>query len=310
SHLHSYRELPLRVAEVGLVHRHEASGALSGLFRVRAFHQDDAHVFMKKEDIKDEILTLLNLAEKVYMVFGLSYRLELSTRPPKEKTVGSDEDWELSTNGLKEALEEWGHSYKINEGDGAFYGPKIDIHIKDALGRHWQCGTIQLDMNLPERFKLEYVNDQGQHLRPVMLHRVIYGSMERFFGILIEHFAGKFPLWISPLPVVFIPVADRHINYAKKLLKKLRERNFPAVVDTSGESVSKKIRLAQMQKANYMLTIGDTEEQNETISLRTREGIMHKELKFDYFLQELEKERQERLLMSPFAMAPESPKTV
>ena len=216
---HSYRELPLRIAEIGHVHRHEASGALNGLFRVRSFFQDDAHIFMKEDQITDVILELLTLADKIYSTFGLTYKLELSTRPEKSKTIGTDEEWEVSTNSLKEALNKWGKPYKINEGDGAFYGPKIDIHIQDALERNWQCGTIQLDMARPRNFELSYVAQNGEHKMPVMFHRALYGSVERFFGILIEHFAGKFPLWLSPYPVRIIPVADRHVEYAKKIEK-------------------------------------------------------------------------------------------
>lgn len=305
SDLHSYRELPLKVAEIGLVHRHELSGALNGLFRVRAFHQDDAHVFMQKKDIKDQILELLNLADKIYQTFGLAYKLELSTRPEKSKTIGSDEDWEIATNGLKNALDEWGHSYKINEGDGAFYGPKIDLHIKDALGRFWQCGTIQLDMALPEKFQLEYTASSGERLRPIMLHRALYGSVERFFGVLIEHFAGKFPLWISPLPIVFIPVADRHLEYAHKLAAQIKAAGFPVSVDDTHESVSKKIRNAQVQQANYMLTIGDKELETNTISLRTRDGHKQNEIKLDYFLEKILEEKNQKALMSPFVLQTE-----
>src|SRR3990167_1609458 len=210
---HSYRELPLRVAEIGHVHRYEASGALNGLFRVRSFHQDDAHLFMRPDQIRDEINHILKLADQIYMTFGLPYRLELSTRPEKSKTVGTDEEWENATNGLKGALDDWGHSYRINEGDGAFYGPKIDIHIRDALGRFWQCGTVQLDMSLPQKFELKYVDSDGGHKRPVMLHRAIFGSIERFFGILVEHFAGKFPFWLSPYQVRIATVADRPAPY-------------------------------------------------------------------------------------------------
>lgn len=305
---YSYRELPLKISEIGLVHRHELSGSLNGMFRVRAFHQDDAHVFMEKKDIKEQILELLNLADKIYMTFGLSYKLELSTRPEKEKTIGSDEDWEIATGGLKDALEEWGHSYRINEGDGAFYGPKIDLHIKDALGRYWQCGTIQLDMSLPEKFKLEYTASSGERLRPVMLHRALYGSVERFLGILIEHFAGKFPLWLSPLPIAIIPVADRHFGYAEKAAAKIREKGFICEIDDSHESVSKKIRSAQLQKANYMLTLGDIEEKNQTVALRTRDGRQIKDLTLDDFLARILKEKDQRQLLSVFAAKQEEAK--
>ncbi len=301
SQVHSYRELPLRIAEVGHVHRHEASGALNGLFRVRSFHQDDAHIFMREEDIKDVILEVLKLAEKLYMTFGLSSRLELSTRPEKSKTIGSDKDWEAATNGLKDALDEWGHSYTINEGEGAFYGPKIDIHIKDALGRHWQCGTIQLDMSLPQKFELEYVSSSGEHKRPVMIHRVIFGSMERFLGILIEHFAGKFPFWVSPYPIRIIPVADRHVEYAEKLCRKIKDADLLCDIDSSNESVSKKIRNSQLLKINYMLTVGDNEMNSGLVSLRTRDNVVHGEVKIDHFIKEVIKEKTSRSLISPFS---------
>ncbi len=297
---HSYKELPLRVSEIGHVHRFEPSGALHGMFRVRSFFQDDAHIFMKKEDIKNEILSILEFADDLYMTFGLSYHLELSTRPSKEKTIGSDEDWEITTNALKEALDEWGHSYKINEGDGAFYGPKIDIHILDALERYWQCGTIQLDMSLPEKFDLEFVDSDGARKRPIMLHRAIFGSVDRFFGILIEHFAGKFPLWLSPIGVRVITVADRHIDYAKEIQNKISKASFTCDLDRSCESVSKKIRNAQISKINYMLTIGDKEVENKTISLRTRDNVVHGEMNIDDFLIKILEEKNKKSLMSIF----------
>ncbi len=296
--VHSYRELPLRVGEIGHVHRFEASGALNGLFRVRSFHQDDAHVFIQPTQITDEILGLLKFANKVYMTFGLSYRLELSTRPAK--SIGTDEDWERATTGLKGALDNWGHSYKINEGDGAFYGPKIDIHIRDALGRHWQCGTIQLDMSLPEKFDLHYVDSDGQYKRPVMLHRAIFGSIERFFGILIEHFAGKFPFWMSCNQIRILPVAEKHNEYAHELAKKFQKEDLIADVDDSNESVGKKVRNAQLMKYNYMLTVGDVEVQNQTISLRTRDNVVHGTMKMEDFLAKVLQEKRERALMSPF----------
>ena len=301
---HSYRELPLRVAEIGHVHRFEASGALNGLFRVRSFHQDDAHLFMRPDQIRDEINQILQLADKIYMTFGLSYRLELSTRPEKSKTIGSDEEWENATNGLKGALDDWGHTYRINEGDGAFYGPKIDIHIRDALGRHWQCGTVQLDMALPEKFQLEYVNSDGSHKRPVMLHRALFGSIERFFGILVEHFSGKFPLWLSPYQIRILTVADRHIPYALKLADTFRSKGFVTDVDDSNESVGKKVRNAQLLKTNYMLTIGDKEVENHTAALRTRDNVVHGEIDISDFLAKVEKERDLKELMSPYSTAP------
>jgi len=296
--IHSYRDLPLRIAEIGLVHRYEPSGAISGLFRVRSFHQDDAHIFMKPEDIESEILAILAFADRLYTAFGLSYHLELSTRP-ESGTIGTDEEWNLATNGLKAALDKWGHHYKINEGDGAFYGPKIDFHIKDAINRTWQCGTVQLDMALPHRFGLEYTAADGTRSRPVMLHRAIYGSIERFFGILIEHFAGKFPLWLSPLQVRILIVADRHLEYAKKIASTLRSAGFNLDIDESNESVSKKIRNAQMTKINYILTVGDKEVEHQTINLRTRDNVVHGEMSLNDFMQTLLKEKAEKLLHSP-----------
>ena len=295
---HSYRELPLRVAEFGHVHRHEMSGSLSGLFRVRSFHQDDAHIFMKPSDIKEEILGVLDLVEKTYSAFGLTYRLELSTRP--EKSIGTDEDWQLTTAGLKAALDEWDEPYEINEGDGAFYGPKIDIHIRDAIGRSWQCGTIQLDMSLPEKFDLEYTDSDGEKKRPVMIHRVIFGSMERFFGILIEHFVGRFPLWISPSQVRILTVADRHDEYAHRLAKEIKQAGFLCDIDASGESVSKKVRNAQLSQFNYMLTVGDKEVENKSVNLRTRNNVVHGEMTLPLFLEKIKEESVNRSLTSPF----------
>lgn len=297
---HSYRELPLRVAELGLVHRHEASGAVSGLFRVRCFTQDDAHIFMRPQDIKGEILGVLQLVERLYSPFGLTYHLELSTRPEKN-TIGSDEDWEMTTNALKSALDASGKTYKINEGDGAFYGPKIDIHIRDALGRTWQCGTIQLDMSLPQRFELFYLDTDGIEKRPIMIHRALFGSIERFFGILIEHFAGKFPLWMSPMPIRIIPVADRHVEYAKELQKEIEKTNILCVVDDSNESVGKKIRTAQLDQVNYMITVGDQEVENRSIALRTRDNVVHGEMQLANFLEQITKEFNERKIASPFS---------
>ncbi|OGN59447.1 MAG: threonine--tRNA ligase [Chlamydiae bacterium RIFCSPHIGHO2_12_FULL_27_8] len=299
---HSYKELPLKVAEIGNVHRHEPSGALNGLFRVRSFHQDDAHVFMTPNQIKDQILETIELADKIYMTFGLSYKMELSTRPEKSKTIGSDQEWENATNGLKSALDEYGHSYKINEGDGAFYGPKIDFHIFDALNRSWQCGTIQLDMSLPEKFDLHYIDSDGYQKRPVMIHRALFGSIERFFGILIEHFAGNFPLWISPKAVRIIPVADRHVAYANTLKDEIyKKTNLPVDVDSSNESVSKKIRNAQLLKINYMLTVGDAEVENNTLNLRTRDNARHGEIQINNFLEKVSYEKNTKALISPFA---------
>ncbi len=303
TNVHSYKEFPLRISEIGNVHRHEPSGAINGLFRVRSFHQDDAHIFMTPDQIKEAILETLDFADKIYMTFGLSYKLELSTRPEKTKTIGTDEEWDNATKGLKDALDEWGHSYKINEGDGAFYGPKIDLHIRDALGRFWQCGTIQLDMSLPEKFDLTFVDKDGTHKRPIMIHRALFGSIERFFGILIEHFGGNFPLWISPRAVRIIPVADRHNAYAYEIQKKIQDINVPCEVDDTNESVSKKIRNAQLHKVNYMLTIGDKELENETVSLRTRDNKVHGEIKISNFLEKVALEKNQKDLISPFEVS-------
>ncbi|MDJ0651947.1 MAG: threonine--tRNA ligase [Simkaniaceae bacterium] len=293
---HSYREFPLRVAEFGHVHRKEPSGALNGLFRVQSFHQDDAHLFMKPNQIKDEILGILELVKEMYQTFGLDYTFELSTRP--EKSIGTDQDWEVTTAGLKEALDEGKKAYKINEGDGAFYGPKIDLHVHDALGRRWQCGTVQLDMALPEKFKLEYKDSDGALKRPIMIHRAIFGSIERFLGILIEHFAGKFPFWMSPLPIRMIPVGKDHISYAKEVMAKIREAGFTCDCDASEGSLGKRVRTAQIQQVNYMLTVGDREAENKTIALRTRDNVVHGEISIDDFLKNCRLESEERRLIS------------
>lgn len=297
--IHSYREFPLRVAEIGHVHRHEASGALSGLMRVRSFHQDDAHIFMEPHQIEDEILRVLNLVDGIYSTFGLHYHMELSTRPEKE-TIGTDEQWEYATTALRNALTRTGKAFRVNEGDGAFYGPKIDLHIRDALGRTWQCGTIQLDMALPERFELEYVDAHGQRNRPIMIHRALFGSIERFFGILIEHYAGKFPFWLSPRQIRIVPVADRHLDYARSLGQRLQEMKFHVEVDDSHESVGKKIRQAQLDQVNYMLTVGDQEVEKQVVNVRTRDNVVHGEIAFDEFLKKILKEKEDRSLTSSF----------
>ena len=294
THVHSYRDLPYRVAEIGNVHRYEPSGSLSGLFRVRSFHQDDAHIFMKPTDIESEILGAINLAHEIYTTFGLTYNLELSTRPEKN-TIGSDKDWEVATAGLKGALDKSGRSYRINEGDGAFYGPKIDFHIRDAINRTWQCGTIQLDMALPEKFDLEYTAQDGTRQRPIMIHRALFGSIERFFGILIEHYAGRFPLWISPHQVRIIAVADRHEPYCQELSKKIKAAGFICDVDHSNESVSKKIRNAQISQINYILTVGDQEVEHKTANLRTRNNEVIGEVQLDDFLKKIEEEKNQRI---------------
>jgi len=267
---HSYRDLPIRAGEVGLVHRHELSGVLNGLFRVRAFHQDDAHIFMTPDQIQDEILGVLRLVERIYSTFGLGFHLELSTRPAK--SIGTDEQWEMATNGLDAALKSYGQPYKINEGDGAFYGPKIDVHIKDALGRTWQCGTIQLDMSLPERFDLSYIGQDNERHRPIMIHRVIYGSIERFFGILIEHFAGKFPLWMAPVQVALLPINDELIPFAQAQAVELEKAGLRTEVDHRSESLKRKVRDAQLNQIPLILTCGAKEKENDTVSVRTLDG--------------------------------------
>ncbi len=270
SHPHSYKDLPLRQGEIGLVHRHELSGVLSGLFRVRAFHQDDAHIFMMPSQIQEEILGVLKLVERIYSTFGLTFHLELSTRP--EKSIGNDEDWEIATEGLRSALDRYGQPYQINEGDGAFYGPKIDVHIQDALGRTWQCGTVQLDMSLPERFDLNYVGKDNEKHRPIMIHRVIYGSIERFFGILIEHFAGRFPLWLAPVQATLLPINDELAAYAETVKETLESAGLRTEVDSRTESLKRKVRDAQLAKTPLILTIGAKEKEAGTLSVRTLDG--------------------------------------
>ena len=268
--LHSYRDLPLRQAELGLVHRHELSGVLSGLFRVRAFHQDDAHIFMRPDQIGDEILGVLKLTERIYSTFGLGFHLELSTRP--EKSIGTDQQWELATDGLESALKVYSRGYQLNEGDGAFYGPKIDVHIKDALGRTWQCGTIQLDMAMPDRFNLSYVDKDNQKKRPLMIHRTVCGSIERFLGILIEHFAGKFPLWMAPIQVALLAINDELVAYADEIKRVFDKAGLHTEVDGRAESLNKKIRDAQLNKIPLILTIGGKEKESGTVSVRTLDG--------------------------------------
>ena len=267
---HSYRDLPLRVGELGLVHRHELSGALHGLFRVRCFTQDDAHIFMTWDQMKDEIKNVVKLFDEVYSVFGLSYQIEVSTMP--EDHMGDEKDWDFATETLKLAVEEMGKSYVINEGDGAFYGPKLDFHLADSLGRTWQCGTIQLDMQLPERFELEYVGADGEKHRPVMIHRVVLGSIERFIGVITEHFAGAFPLWLTPVQIKVLPVTERAHEYAKELVQKLTDAGLRAEDDCRSEKLGYKIREAQLQKVPYMLVVGDRDMENGTVSVRTRKG--------------------------------------
>ena len=279
---HSYRDLPLRVGELGLVHRHELSGALHGLFRVRCFTQDDAHIFMTKEQMEEEIQNVVKLFDEVYNVFGLKYTIELSTMP--EDHIGTVEEWEFNQNVLKKAITAMGKSFVINEGDGAFYGPKLDFHIEDCLGRTWQCGTIQLDSQLPERFHLEYTGEDGLKHRPVMIHRVVFGSIERFIGVITEHFAGAFPLWLSPVQVKVLPVTERAHAYAKEVNEKLNAANIRCEADLRSEKLGYKIREAQMQKVPYMLVVGDKEAQDGTVSVRTRSGGDEGVMALDAFL--------------------------
>lgn len=266
----SYRDLPMRVGEFGLVHRHELKGALHGLFRVRCFTQDDAHIFMTQEQMKDEVIKCMAMYQKMYGVFGLEYHVELSTRP--ENSMGSDELWEISTNALREAIETAGVPYQINEGDGAFYGPKLDFHVQDSLGRTWQCGTIQMDMQLPERFDVNYIGEDGEKHRAVMLHRAGYGSLERFIGILIEHYAGAFPTWIAPVQAKIIPVTDKNLEYAKSVAVAMSESDIRVEVEEANETLGYKIRKAQMEKVPYMIIVGDQEMKGHTISVRSRKN--------------------------------------
>ena len=264
----SYKDLPLRMGELGLVHRHEKSGALHGLFRVRCFTQDDAHIFMTPEQIRDEIKGVARLIDEIYSLFGFKYHVELSTRP--DNSMGSDEDWEMATEGLRGALDDLGLDYMVNEGDGAFYGPKIDFHLEDSIGRTWQCGTIQLDMQMPQRFDLEYTGADGEKHRPIMIHRVAFGSIERFIGILIEHFAGAFPTWLAPVQVKVLPISEKHLEYGKKVLAQLEEAGIRAELDERAEKIGYKIREAQMNKIPYMLVVGAKEEEQNLVSVRSR----------------------------------------
>ena len=264
----SYRDLPLRMGELGLVHRHEKSGQLHGLMRVRCFTQDDAHIFMTPEQVRDEIKGVVKLINEVYSLFGFKYHVELSTRP--EDSMGSDEDWDMATEALRGALDDLGLPYVVNEGDGAFYGPKIDFHLEDSIGRTWQCGTIQLDFQLPLRFNLEYTGADGEKHRPIMIHRVIFGSIERFIGILIEHFAGAFPTWLAPVQVKVLPISDKYMDYAQKVLDELNNSGVRAEIDTRAEKIGYKIREAQMKKIPYMLVVGAKEEEDGLVSVSSR----------------------------------------
>lgn len=292
TNLHSYKEFPLRLSEFGLVHRHELSGALHGLFRVRSFTQDDAHIFCLPEQIEDEVFKMIDLADYLYSTFGFKYTLELSTRP--DDYMGDLETWEMAEGALKAALEKKNMPYKINPGDGAFYGPKIDIHLQDAIGRDWQCGTIQLDMQMPVNFDLTYIDANNERKRPVMLHRAMFGSIERFLGILIEHFAGKFPLWMAPVQVEVIPVSEKTNEYAQKVYEELKNKGFRVEIDTRNSQMGAKIRDAQMRKINYMLILGEKERDNGSISVRTRNNENINDIKLDKFMEDLSEEIKEK----------------
>ena len=290
--MHSYRDFPLRYAELGLVHRHELSGALHGLFRVRAFTQDDAHVFMLPEQMQSELMKVIELFDRIYSQFGLKYHVELSTKP--DNAMGDDAIWEAATEALRNAIEAKGIPYVINPGDGAFYGPKLDYHIEDSLGRTWQCGTIQLDMNLPERFQIEYVGEDGQKHRPIMIHRACFGSMERFIGILTEHYAGAFPTWMAPVQVKILPISEKHVEYAKELAKQMHQDYVRVEVDDRSEKIGYKIRQAQMAKVPYMLVVGDKEVEEGTVNVRKHGGDELGSVPFEEFFNSIKIEIKER----------------
>ena len=291
---HSYKELPIRCGELGLVHRHELKGALHGLFRVRCFTQDDAHIFMTKAQISEEIKGVVRLIDEVYSKFGFKYHVELSTRP--EDSMGSDEDWDEATNGLKTALDELGIDYVVNEGDGAFYGPKIDFHLEDSIGRTWQCGTIQLDFQLPLNFQAEYIDENSQPRRPIMIHRVVYGSIERFLGILIEHYAGKFPVWLAPIQVKVLPVSDKNLDYAKKVYSAVQNAGIRCVLDDRNEKIGYKIREAQqVERVPYMLVLGAKETEEGTVTVRSRDTGESETMAMDGFISKVVRENKERL---------------
>ncbi len=284
----SYKDLPIRMGELGLVHRHEKSGQLHGLMRVRCFTQDDAHIFMTPEQIRDEIKGVAQLIDEVYSLFGFKYHVELSTRP--EDSMGSDEDWEMATEGLRGALDDMGLDYIVNEGDGAFYGPKIDFHLEDSIGRTWQCGTIQLDMQMPQRFDLEYTGADGEKHRPIMIHRVAFGSIERFIGILIEHFAGAFPTWLAPVQVKVLPISDKHMDYAQKVYEALEAAGIRSEIDTRAEKIGYKIREAQVNKIPYMLVVGGKEEETGKVSVRSRFAGDEGQKDLAAFIEDIQKE--------------------
>lgn len=292
--MHSYKDLPLRMGELGLVHRHELSGALHGLMRVRCFTQDDAHIFMTREQIKDEIKGVVSLINKVYSTFGFEYHIELSTQP--EDSMGAKEDWDIATDALRDAITELGYDYEVNEGDGAFYGPKLDFHLTDCLGRTWQCGTIQLDFQLPERFELEYVGADGAKHRPIMIHRVVFGSIERFIGILTEHFAGAYPTWLAPVQVKLLPIADRHLDYLYDVKKALEAKGIRCEIDDRSEKIGFKIRSAQLEKVPYMLLAGDKDIEANTISVRSRKNGDEGASTLDEFLARITEEVETKSL--------------
>ena len=288
----SYKELPLRLAEIGLVHRHELSGVLSGLFRVRSFNQDDAHIFVTPEQIESEVSKVIEMIDYFYKTFGFEYHMELSTKP--ENSIGSDDMWNKAETILKRVLESKGMKYKLNEGDGAFYGPKIDFHIKDAIGRTWQCATCQLDFFMSERFNVEYAGQDGKLHRPVIIHRVLYGAIERFMGILIEHYAGAFPLWLAPMQARVLPITDSNLEYAESVNSALADAGFRVSVDDGSKTLQYKIREAQLQKVPYMLIVGDKEQQAGTIAVRNREGKTTYGVSKEKFIEQMRKETEDR----------------
>ena len=302
----SYRDLPLRMGELGLVHRHEKSGQLHGLMRVRCFTQDDAHIFMMPEQIREEIKSVAKLIDEVYQLFGFKYHVELSTRP--ENSMGSDEDWEMATEALRGALDDLGRDYVVNEGDGAFYGPKIDFHLEDSIGRTWQCGTIQLDFQLPQRFECEYIGADGEKHRPIMIHRVAFGSIERFIGILIEHFAGAFPTWLSPEQVRVLPISDKYLDYAQQVNAKLNDEGVRSSVDSRAEKIGYKIRDARLQKVPYMLIVGAKEEEEKLVSVRSRFAGDEGQTTLDAFLDNIKEEIRTRVLRETVAEEDEKKK--
>lgn len=292
--MHSYREFPIRMGELGLVHRHELSGALHGLMRVRCFTQDDAHIFMTRAQIKDEIKGVVRLIDKVYSTFGFEYHIELSTQP--EDSMGAKEDWDVATDALRNAITELGYDYEVNEGDGAFYGPKLDFHLTDCLGRTWQCGTIQLDFQLPERFELEYIGSDGEKHRPIMIHRVVFGSIERFIGILTEHFAGAFPTWLAPVQVKMLPIADRHLDRIYEIKKQLEAAGLRVEVDDRSEKIGFKIRSAQLEKVPYMVIVGDKDIENGTVSVRSRKQGELGAMRIEEFVKNITEEIESKAL--------------